>query len=106
MVEDAQYRMSLSLNVLNHLGLNLYSNVPAVLSEAVANSYDADAEHVWIDVDPQAGTVSITDDGCGMTLDDINHRFLHVGYQRRRDGAAVTPKHHRPVMGRKGIGKP
>lgn len=105
MVDDAQYRMSLSLNVLNHLGLNLYSNVPAVLSEAVANSYDADAEHVWIDVDAQAGTVTITDDGSGMTLDDINQRFLHVGYQRRRDGAAITPKHHRAVMGRKGIGK-
>ncbi len=32
------YSMSLSLNVLNHLGINLYSNVPAVLSEVVANA--------------------------------------------------------------------
>jgi hypothetical protein len=38
--------MRLSLNVLNHLGINLYSNVPAVLAETVANAWDADAEHV------------------------------------------------------------
>jgi hypothetical protein len=40
--------MRLSLNVLNHLGLNLYSNVPAVLSEAVANAWDAEAHDVEI----------------------------------------------------------
>ena len=33
---QAPYRMRLSLNVLQHLGLRLYSNVPAVLSEVVA----------------------------------------------------------------------
>ena len=43
---DHDYTMTISLNVLNHLGLNLYSNVPSVLSEVVANSYDADAEGV------------------------------------------------------------
>lgn len=30
---DNKFIMSLSLNVLNHLGINLYSNIPAVLSE-------------------------------------------------------------------------
>ena len=41
---DNKFIMSLSLNVLNHLGINLYSNIPAVvLSEIVANSWDADA---------------------------------------------------------------
>ena len=39
-----EYTMRLSLNVLDHLGLNLYSNIPAVISEVVANSWDADAE--------------------------------------------------------------
>ena len=41
-----KFTMSLSLNVLNHLGINLYSNIPAVLSEIVANSWDADATEV------------------------------------------------------------
>jgi len=41
-----EYELSIDLNALNHLGINLYSNVPAVISEVVANSWDADAENV------------------------------------------------------------
>ena len=44
------YRMTLGLNVLKHLGFGLYSNVPAVLAEVVANSWDADAQHVFEDL--------------------------------------------------------
>ena len=62
---DHDYTMTISLNVLNHLGLNLYSNVPSVLSEVVANSYDADAEIVRVTIDPEARTVTILDDGHG-----------------------------------------
>lgn len=99
-----KYTMSLSLNVLNHLGINLYSNVPAVLSEAVANSWDADAEKVEIEIGREK--IVITDDGHGMSLDDINHKYLLVGYERRKiKDERFTPKHHRRVMGRKGIGK-
>ena len=97
------YKMSMNLNVLNHLGLKLYSNVPAVLSEAVANSWDADAENVDIEISPDK--IIITDDGHGMTVDDINDKYLTVGYKRREQSAARTPVHDRPVMGRKGIGK-
>lgn len=100
-----QYTMTISLNVLNHLGLNLYSNVPAVLSEVVANSYDADATRVDIALDPTAGRVVIEDDGHGMTRQEVNDRFLNVGYRRREEGEASTPTYGRAVMGRKGIGK-
>ena len=78
------YSMTLSLNVLKHLGFGLYSNVPAVLSEAVANAWDADAEHVRINIDPQAERITIQDDGHGMTVDDINEKYLYVGYERRK----------------------
>src|ERR1700740_787833 len=97
--------MSISLNVLNNLGLNLYSNIPAVLAEVVANSYDADAVEVRITIDQAQQRVIIQDDGEGMTLSDINDRYLNVGYQRREDFRQTTPRFNRPVMGRKGIGK-
>ncbi len=108
MPESSPYRMTLSLNVLNHLGLNLYSNIPAVLAETVANSWDADAEHVSITIDEKAWHIVITDDGHGMGIEDINDKFLTVGYRRRdQDPKAgkITEKWKRPVMGRKGIGK-
>ena len=104
MDEPRPFRMTIDLNVLNHLGINLYSNNPAVLAEAVANAWDADAENVDVTIDAAGGRVVIEDDGHGMSSDDINAKFLRVG-RRRRDDEPVTAKHQRPVMGRKGIGK-
>ncbi len=100
-----KYKMSIDFNVLNHLGINLYSNISAVLSEVVANSYDADATVVNIDIFQDK--VVITDNGCGMTLEDVNKKYLLVGYQKREGkfGIRKTPKFGRNVMGRKGIGK-
>jgi len=99
------YTMKISLNVLNHLGINLYSNIPAVLSEVVANAWDASASEVNIDINTKKQEITISDNGTGMTIDDINNKFLHVGYTKREDGFATTEKFDRPVMGRKGIGK-
>ena len=98
------FRLTISLNVLEHLGINLYSNVPAVLSEIVANAWDADASEVRVTWDRAADGIVIQDDGIGMTPDEINERFLSVGY-RRRDGQPGTTDKGRHPMGRKGIGK-
>lgn len=100
--------MTLSLNLLNHLGINLYSNVPSVLAEVVANSWDADAENVQITIRSSEDQIIINDDGHGMDLTDINSKFLNVGYRRREEdpiAGQITLKWKRPVMGRKGIGK-
>jgi hypothetical protein len=40
---SSRYTMTVDLSVLEALGINLYSNAAAVLSELVANAYDADA---------------------------------------------------------------
>ena len=98
------FRLTISLNVLEHLGINLYSNVPAVLSEIVANAWDADASEVRVTWDRIARTIVIQDDGVGMTPSEINERFLSVGYRRRNVQPGTTPKGRHP-MGRKGIGK-
>ena len=97
-----KYRMTVSLNVLYHLGIGLYSNIPAVLSELVANAWDADATEVDITIKPNERII-VEDNGHGMTLEDINDRFLNVGYQRR-EHTGQSPN-GRDVMGRKGIGK-
>ena len=107
-LEDQQlekYTMNINLNVLNHLGINLYSNIPSVLSEVVANAWDADAEEVEISINPKDNSITIIDNGFGMNLDDINDKFLNIGYSKRLDGCQTTPLHTRSVMGRKGIGK-
>lgn len=99
-----KYAMEMDLNILNHLGINLYSNISAVISEVIANSWDADAENVYIDFNGEKpDKITIFDDGDGMDLEDINKKFLHVGYQKRLHGNITAKK--RKVMGRKGIGK-
>ena len=103
MTDAPRFTMKLSLNVLNHLGIGLYSNIPAVLSELVANAWDADAPTVEIDIDRDQGLIVVQDTGDGMTVPEINDRFLTVGYRRRENG--TTTAKGRKVMGRKGIGK-
>ena len=99
-----RFQMTISLDVLKHLGIGLYSNIPAVLSELVANAWDADATNVAIALDQHTSAIEIRDDGHGMSADDINDKFLTVGYQRRVANA-TTAVRNRKVMGRKGIGK-
>ena len=97
--------MRISLNALEHLGINLYSTVPAVLSEVVANAWDADATQVSVNLDRGGKTIVIQDDGTGMTRDEVIDRFLMVGFRRRAIIGPNTPNLNRPPMGRKGIGK-
>ena len=103
-----RYHMTVNLNVLEHLGINLYSNIAAVLTEAVANAWDAYAENVKIIIDSKNKRIEIADDGIGMTIDDMNNKYLHVGYKRRKEDARRgKPKgeKRRVMMGRKGLGK-
>lgn len=97
-------KFQIDLNVLNHLGLSLYTNTPAVLTEIVSNAWDADATEVHINIDTENNQIIIKDNGHGMNASDIEEKFLKVGYARRRDNRDKSPK-GRQVMGRKGIGK-
>ncbi|MBB6287922.1 MULTISPECIES: ATP-binding protein [unclassified Pseudomonas] len=101
---NSPYEMTIDLNVLDHLGINLYSNVAAVLTEIVANAWDADATIVTIDYDYAKQQITITDNGIGMTIKDMNDKFLKVGYRRRVQETTTTAR-GRHVMGRKGLGK-
>ena len=96
------YELTIDLQVLKHLGIGLYSNVPAVVSEMVANAWDADADKAEITV--SGDEIIIKDDGLGMNIQDANKKFLTVGYQKRKS-EKETRKYHRKPMGRKGIGK-
>lgn len=99
------YAMTVDLSVLESLGINLYSNAAAVLSELVANAYDADATLVSIDWKNNGDRVVVTDNGAGMTPEELNKRFLKVGYKKRSKEGGKSKKWKRPFMGRKGIGK-
>ncbi|QIS21764.1 ATP-binding protein [Nocardia terpenica] len=117
--DDHKYTMRISRLAIDKLGIKLYDRVSAVLAELIANSYDADATLVQVTLPwgvTLAGTVRaaeepqyeiiVTDNGHGMTADEVNQHYLMVGSDRRlRTGSDLSRERRRPVMGRKGIGK-
>ena len=60
------YRMTIDLNVLDHLADGLYIIVSAVITETVANSWDADATEVNIVLDIANDRIEISDNGIRM----------------------------------------
>lgn len=98
------FNFNISLSVLNHLGRNLYRSFITVIGEAISNSWDADANNVFITIDRKKNTMSIVDDGIGMDETDFQDKFLKIGYSKRKDGKTSSDK-NRPYIGRKGIGK-
>lgn len=104
MPDSKAFTFEISLSVLNHLGRNLYRSFTTVLGEAISNSWDANAENVWIYIDKEDNSFFIKDDGDGMTADDFQNKFLKIGYSKRKEGD-TSPGKGRPYIGRKGIGK-
>jgi hypothetical protein len=104
------FKLAYEWAIIEHLGLNLYSEVHSAISELVANAYDADASTV--DVTLPIGVklghrdqeIVISDDGHGMTYGDCRDRFLKIGRNRRRS-STKSKSGRRDVIGKKGIGK-
>ncbi len=103
MTGNKPFTFAMSLSILNHLGRHLYRSFTTVLGEAISNSWDANADNVWIYIDREKNTFFIKDDGEGMTSDDFQNKFLKIGYTKRKGGNTSTKG--RPYIGRKGIGK-
>ena len=99
-----QYNFNISLSILNHLGRNLYRSFMTVLGEAISNSWDADANNVYITIDRDSKILIVRDDGDGMDENDFQNKFLKIGYSKRKDNKTHTIL-KRPFIGRKGIGK-
>ena len=101
-------KMTFEPDTIEHLGVRMYSTLPPILAELIANAHDVDAEHVLLTLnDSEEGKeIIVEDDGAGMSFDEINEKFLRIGRNRREyDESDVTPKHGRKIIGKKGLGK-
>ena len=101
-----EHKFLISMTVLDHLGRQLYRNFITVIGEAISNAWDADAQNVWIELNREQRTLSIIDDGYGMSAEDLDEKFLKIGYTKRgRKGTEIHSRSGRPYIGAKGIGK-
>lgn len=90
---------------VDHLGARMYSHLPNAIAELVANAYDADATKVIITVGG-VDSISVADDGHGMSRNDVAEKYLRIGRNRRRaQESDLTESQRRRVSGKKGLGK-
>ncbi|MFA6281932.1 MAG: ATP-binding protein [Candidatus Omnitrophota bacterium] len=105
--EDKEYYVNFGPELLTLLGPNLYTNIYYVLGEIIANAYDANAKNVYILYNREKDSITIEDDGNGMSYDDFNTKYLPIGVTTRTDNDDIytDSTKTRKKMGRKGIGK-
>ncbi len=102
----AAHRFNVSSRLAVLLGES-YKKIEQALKELVDNSWDADARAVYLEVPegPEANaTIVISDDGEGMSPEQIDTDYLRIARDRRKDRGPRT-KTGRLVKGRKGVGK-
>ena len=106
------YKMKFDAGTIKHLGLQMYSTLPPVIGELVANGWDANASRVEITIpemplDPSKSEIIILDNGIGMSDRDVRTKYVITGRDRREsESTDESPAPlRRKVMGRKGIGK-
>jgi len=102
-----ELKMTFDPNTIEHLGVRMYSTLPPVLAELIANSHDADAEHVILTLNDSGAEkeIIVEDDGVGMSFDEINSKFLRIGRPRRQEENTQITVKKRKIIGKKGLGK-
>jgi hypothetical protein len=105
--EERLLKIKFAGRLIDLLGQQMYGGAVPSVAELVANAWDADAEKIDItipsDVKSPGAEIIVRDYGVGMTFEELNDFYLHVGYERRDRGEKSAKG--RLIMGRKGIGK-
>lgn len=107
-IETRDFHLTVLGRTLEHLGVQMYKRRDTAIAELVANCWDAGATEVDVcvpesaDYKAESAEITISDNGMGMSPDDVEDDYLVVGRNRRETGGKSNG---RPVMGRKGIGK-
>ena len=106
--EADKLRFRPKARIIRTIGDQLISGPEAAVIELVKNAYDADANFAEIKFTPPLragkGRISITDDGHGMSLDDIRLKWMEPATASKVKDRH-SPRKERKMMGSKGIGR-
>ncbi len=106
-----QLSFRVSSGLKNIIGKDLISDKFIAVFELVKNSYDAGAHKVIIsfeNTEKENATITISDDGIGMSYKDIVNKWLFVAYsekRKRNQDDDFREKIKRNVAGAKGVGR-
>lgn len=108
-MEKLSFRVSSGLK--NIIGRELITDKIIAVFEIVKNSYDAGASRVDIsfnDMQKDNSSIVISDNGCGMTKNDIINKWLFVAYSEKkynRSSYVENISKKRTYAGAKGVGR-
>lgn len=89
--------------LLQELGERLVASPEVAILELIKNSYDADAGECQIEL-PDARSLTISDDGHGMTLADFKTKWMRIATGSKQ-AESQSKLYHRKMTGAKGIGR-
>lgn len=98
-MEEKTVFFKVSSALKNLIGRELITNDYVAVFELVKNSFDAYAKEINVTFDLKENTITIKDDGHGMSPDDIINKWLFIGYSEKKDDDSGH------MSGNKGIGR-
>lgn len=107
MEDIKQVGFTVDAGLINRLGIELVGKAETAVSELIKNAYDADATKVcveFINTDEEGGTLIITDDGLGMTEDQLKNGFMRISSSDKIHNPQSI-RFGRTRAGKKGIGR-
>jgi signal transduction histidine kinase len=102
-------KFTVDTHLFRELGELLVGRDSTALIELIKNSYDADATDVTVygDTleDTESGSITIVDNGIGMTPEEFESGFLRVASRLKEEGNRKSQRYDRRYTGAKGIGR-
>lgn len=115
--EKSETLLKTDQKVLARITDGIYRHAYSALRELICNSYDADATEIYIDTDaPFFRTITVRDNGNGMSIDTLSNVLHHIGGSAKRNlqkkdlgifdekDATLSPVKKRKLIGKIGIG--
>lgn len=110
MAEEENIRkvgFTVDAGLIQRLGYELVGRAETAVSELIKNAYDADATVVdvnFIDSNVKGGTLIVSDNGVGMTEDQLINGFMRISSADKIYNP-ISERFKRTKAGRKGIGR-
>ena len=95
--EKVKFKVSSALK--NLIGQELITNNHVAVFELVKNSFDAKSKNIDVVFNLKDNTITISDDGTGMSRDEIVNKWLFIGYSDKKNDSSAS------FSGNKGIGR-
>lgn len=107
---DKTVKVRFNSRIIDQLGTDMYQSPVSAIAELISNAWDADAENVTItypteNITSPDAEIVIKDNGVGMSFEELQDKYLNIGYNRRGANMQSFTKKGRRIMGRKGLGK-